>query len=491
MLDRRTFLATLAAVPLAAQSQTIWNVLSFHAHGDGVSDDTPALQRAVDACASGGGGTVLLPGGKTYLCGTVVLRSNITLELAPGATLKATGNRDLFHRYGSLLFAKDAVNVSIRGVGRIDGNFHAYLTQLGEGGYKVTQPFLGPYDPLDPPTSRNPPDGRPRMLLFVNCRNVRLEQFTIFDAPTWTIHPIACDGLYIEGISILNDLRVPNCDGIDVDHCRRVRIANCNIQAGDDCIILKTSRNFTEFGPCEDITVTGCTLTSSSAGIKIEPEGSETIRNATFSSCVISRSNRGICLLNRDGALIEDLIFSNFVISTELRHSMWWGVGEPIHLSNLPRRTGMKTGQVRALRFHDILCTGESGLFIHGWPDSPITDVAFDDIRIAIQKTSRYPGGFYDLRPNENYRGLFQHEIAGVYCRWADDISLRNVAVHWTPNLPAYYGPALEAEGVTNLHLERFTGIGAHATDPAQLIKTAAADSPTARSLPRYPETNG
>ncbi len=124
--------------------------------------------------------------------------------------------------------------------------------------------------------------------------------------------------MYVEGISILNDLRGPNCDGIDVDHCRRVRIANYNIQAGDDCIILKTSRNFTRYGPCEDITVTGCTLTSSSAGIKIEPEGPETIRNATITSCVISHSNRGVCLLNRDGALIEDLVFSDLVITTEL-----------------------------------------------------------------------------------------------------------------------------------------------------------------------------
>ncbi len=475
-MRRRSFLSLLAAAPgfLEAQAPAIYSVLSFGARGDGIENDTRAIQRAIDACASAGGGRVLLPAGKTYLSGTLTLKSNITFEIQNGATLKASGNRDDFREFGSLLFAKEAENVQICGAGRIDGNFHAYLKDMQEGGYKVTAAFLGPYDPLDKPSELNPPDGRPRMLLFVGCRNVRLENFTIVDAPTWTIHPIGCDGLYVEGISILNDLRVPNCDGIDVDHCRRVRIANCNIQAGDDCIILKTSRNFTKYGPCEDITVTGCTLTSSSAAIKIEPEGPETIRNAVFVGCVISHSNRGICLLNRDGALVENLVFSDMVITTGLRAAMWWGAGEPIHLSNLPRDAGTKTGTVRALRFHNVLCDGESGLFIHGWQDSPISDVAFDDVRVSIRKSSPIKGGFYDLRPGTAYLGLYQHKIAGVYCRWASDLSLRNVTVHWGADPPEYYGPALEAENVTGLQLENFRGVGAHPADASQLVNGKA-----------------
>ena len=459
---------------MEAQVSGIHSVLDFGARGDGVVNDTHAIQNAIDACVQAGGGRVVLPPGKTYLSGTLTLKSNVTFEIQNGATLKASPDRDDFRELGSLLFAKDSENVQICGAGRIDGNFHAFLKDMQEGGYKVTAAFLGPYDPLDKPSEFNPPDGRPRMLLFVGCRNLRLEEFTVVDAPTWTIHPIGCDGLYVEGISILNDLRVPNCDGIDVDHCRRVRIANCNIQAGDDCIILKTSRNFSKYGSCEDVTVTGCTLTSSSAGIKIEPEGPETIRNATFTGCVISHSNRGICLLNRDGALVENLVFSDMVITTELRAAMWWGVGEPIHLSNLPRDAGTKTGIVRALRFHNILCDGESGVFIHGWQDSPISDVAFDDVRVAIRKTSQIKGGFYDLRPGTAYKGLYEYKTAGVYCRWAADLSLRNVSVHWSTGSPDYYGPALEAEDVTGLKLENFNGAGAHTADPDRMINGQA-----------------
>ncbi len=479
MVGRRAFLNLLAATPslLLARpkeskpSASGFDVVAFGARGDGSTNDTPAIQRAVDKCAGAGGGRVLLPSGKTFLSGTIELKSNVTFELGSGATLKASGNREDFRELGSLLFAKDAANISIRGTGKIDGNFHAYLTDLEEGGYKVTAPFLGPYDPLYPPAEQHAPDGRPRMILLVGCRNLRLEEFTVVDAPTWTIHPIGCDGLYVQGVSILNDLRVPNCDGIDLDHCRRVRIANCNIQAGDDCIILKTSRNFTSYGPCEDVTVTGCTLTSSSAGIKIEPEGPETIRNVVITSCVISHSNRGVCLLNRDGALIEDLVFSDLVITTELRHSMWWGAGEPVHLSNLPRSAGTKAGAVKGLRFSHLLCEGESGLFIHGWKDSPIDDVAFEDVRLVLTKTSRWKGGFYDLRPGDVYQGLYEHKIAGVYCKWASNLALRNLQVTWSPNAPPYYGPALEAEDVTGLDVENFKGVGAHpGSDPNRLI---------------------
>ena len=479
IIDRRDFLgllgiapSALVALPQSASNDTaVFNVLAFGAHGDGNTNDAEAIQRAINTCASAGGGRVVFPPGKTYLSGTISLKSDVTIELQEAATLKASADRDHFRNFGSLVFAKDASNISIRGAGKIDGNFHAYLTDLGEGGYKVTGAFLGPYNPLEAPANRNYPDGRPRMILFVGCKNVRLSEFTVVDAPTWTIHPIGCDGLYVEGVSILNDLRVPNCDGIDVDHCRRVRIADCNIQAGDDCIVLKTSRNFSNYGPTEDVTVTGCTLTSSSAGIKIEPEGEQPIRNAVFSSCVISHSNRGICLLNRDGALIEDLVFSNFVITTELRHSMWWGAGEPVHLSNLPRNASIKTGTVRGLRFSNFLCEGESGLFVHGWKDSPIADVAFEDVRLTVRKTSKYKGGFYDLRPGETYKGLYEHKTAGVYARWASDLALRNVTVQWSPNLPSYYGSALEAEDVTGLELQNFKGGGAHGgVDPARLV---------------------
>ena len=254
---------------LAAGMPGVYNPLEFGARGDGVTNDTSAIQAAIDASAHARGGTVVLPAGYQFLSGSLQLRSHVHLHLEGGSRLIASTNRDDFRRLGALLFAQDADDVHISGTGEIFGNDKAFFAAKGPEGYAVPQPFLGPFDPLYDASMRNPVDGRPRMILFVGCRSVLLQDFTIRQSPTWTIHPIGCDGLHISGIQIRNDLDIPNCDGIDIDHCRNVRVSDCNIVAGDDCLIVKASRNFGQYGPCEGISVTNCTLESSSAGIKI------------------------------------------------------------------------------------------------------------------------------------------------------------------------------------------------------------------------------
>ncbi|HEY0778556.1 MAG TPA: glycosyl hydrolase family 28 protein [Gemmatirosa sp.] len=492
MIARRAFLGRAAAATglallpdavaragvadrvVAHRATTTFDVLRYGAKGDGATNDAAAIQRAVDACAVAGGGEVTLPAGRVYLSGTVMLRSHVTLRVEPGATLKASGNREHFRALGALVFAKDAVGVGVTGGGVIDGNFHAYLTVRGEGGYQVTHPFLGPYDPLYPLPATFHADGRPRMVLLVGCRDVRLHAFTIRDAPTWTVHPIGCEDVLIDGVTIDNDILVPNCDGIDIDHCRNVRVANCHIRAGDDCVVLKASRNFRQYGACENVTVTGCTLESSSAGVKVEPEGPDPVRNVVVDGCTITASNRGICVLNRDGATVEHLICSNLVITTERRHAMWWGAGEPVHVSNLPRDRTTPAGIVRGLQFNNLVCAGESGIFVHGWTAGALDAVTFDNVQLTLRRTSGYPADLYDLRPSEAFPDPYRHRIAGVYAKWATDLTLRDVRVRWADDPPPGYGPALEADGVRGLALHDFDGRGAHTGDPAQLIDGVA-----------------
>jgi hypothetical protein len=455
-LDRHALFA------VTASGAYIHNVVAYGARGDGSTKDTLAIQRAIDACAKSGGGTVILPPGKTFVSGTLVLKNNVTLHIERGATLKASSNRDDFRALGALLFADHASGCAITGGGSIDGNFHAFLTERDAGGYKVTAAFLGPYDPLNEKPGIDHPDGRPRIILLLGCEGVRLLDFTIRDAPTWTIHPIGCRNLVVSGITIRNNLEVPNCDGLDLDHCQNVRVENCDIQAGDDCIILKTSRNFREFGACQNIAVSNCILTSTSAGIKIEPEGPDPIRMATFTGITIIRSNRGICILNRDGALIESLIFSDFTVTTELKQFQWWGAGEPIHLTNMPRTRDTPKGAVRDLEFDNFICAGESGVYIRGWADYPVEGVTLNNMLITIQKTSTWKGGFYDLRPGDIAGGIYNHPIAGVYCEQASNVNLRNIQVEWRGTAPEYFGPALEAHHIQNARIENFHGRGAH-----------------------------
>ncbi|HTV09713.1 MAG TPA: glycosyl hydrolase family 28 protein [Candidatus Aquilonibacter sp.] len=451
----------------------LWNPLAYGARGNGATNDTAALQRTLDACARAGGGTVVLPSGHTFLSGTLSLASNIELHLAGDATLLASPNRDDFRTLGSLLFAKDTRNVRIGGTGTIDGNFAAFFPPKGPNGYAIPSPFLGPYDPLYAPAALNPPDGRPRMILLVNCRNTELADFTVRDSPTWTIHPIGCDGLHVSGISILNSLEIPNCDGIDIDHCRDVRIEGCNIIAGDDCLVLKASRNFGDYGPCEGITITNCTLESSSAGIKIGNEGPYPLRSATVSNCAIVRTNRGISLTNRDGELVEDLLFTDMTIDTRMHTMMWWGSGEPVFVSAAPRTTGAVVGQFRGIQFANLACHSESGIYLRGTRDVPLRDLSFRGIDLQIEKTTAIPGGFYDVRPDDTpgASGLDKRTTAGFFAADVNGLTLSDVRVGWGAQTASYYGPAIEMHECSGVVMSGVTGTAAHAGDPAMVFE--------------------
>jgi hypothetical protein len=454
----------------------VWDPFGHGAHGDGLANDTVALQRTIDACAAAGGGTVILAPGHTFLSGTLTLRSHVELHLAGGTTLRASPDRDHFRTLGSLLFAKDASDIHVSGTGTIDGNFQAFFPPKGPDGYPVPQPFLGPYDPLYGPSNQNPADGRPRMILLVNCHGVKLESFTIRDSPTWTIHPIGCEDVLISGISILNDLDVPNCDGIDIDHCRQVRIEGCNIVAGDDCLVLKASRNFGQYGPCEGITITNCTLESSSAGIKIETEGPYPLRSAVISNCSIVRSNRGVSFLNRDGATVEDMLFTDMTIETKMRPMNWWGSGEPVALTSVPRVSGGPAGLVRGIQFVNLQCRSESGIYLRGASGAPLEDISFRGIDLAIAKTTAFAGGFYDMRPGDAFgaSGLDRRATAGFFAAEVQGLRLDGVSVEWTGSTPAaspsYYGAALELHQCTAVSLAQVTGSAAHTAQAPAIL---------------------
>lgn len=487
-LSRRQFaewlglsFSAMACPPLIAQAVSsphplggfgFWNPMAHGAHGDGRTKDTLALQRTIDACARAGGGTVVLPGGHTFLSGTLTLRPHVELHLAGGATLFASPDRDDFRAFGSLLFAKDAYDIHISGTGTINGNFEAFFPPKGPDGYAVPQPFLGPYDPLYADSNRNPPDGRPRMILLVNCRKVQMESFTIRDSPTWTIHPIGCEDVWISGLSILNSLEVPNCDGIDIDHCRQVRIDNCNIVAGDDCLVLKASRNFGQYGPCEGVVITNCTLESSSAGIKIEAEGPYPVRSAVVSNCTIVRSNRGISFLNRDGAQVEDLMFTDMTIETKMRTMMWWGSGEPIAMSSVPRAAGGPAGLVRGVQFLNMKCRSESGIYLRGDRRSPLRDISLRGVDLKIAKTTAIAGGYYDMRPGDTFgaSGLDRRPTAGFFAADVSGLQLNAMDIRWGGDAPPYYGAAIELHRCSGLSAVQVTGTAAHeGAEPAIL----------------------
>jgi polygalacturonase len=431
----------------------VLNVLDFGAKGDGKTSDTLVIQKTIDACAAQGGGQVLLPAGKTFLSGALTLRSNVDLHIATGTTLMGSSNWRDYLPVGSLLFAKDAANISVSGDGTIDGNDTALWQKLAdeEAGGDINkdgwwpESFIGDYWPFGKkPGEPDKRGGRPMMVIFIGCDKVRMHDVTLRAAPSWTVHFVGCRDVAVSDISIRNSWEVANNDGIDIDHCRDVRITNSLIDTADDCIVIKNTPNFESYGDCEHITVTGCTLASRSAALKVDEIYTGTARDIVFDGCTVSHSNRGLCIQLRDAGNIENVIFSNIVVETKFQPHKWWGAGEPIQVTNFPRTAETKLGHVRNIRFSNIICRGENGLIFQGWPSNPLDNVTLDNVTLDLTKVSADTGGFYDLRPQGIFKGVYQTKLPGVYIRETRNFTIRNSRINWSPPGDKGYGPALD-----------------------------------------------
>lgn len=383
---RRLFLAVVMAAvsQAAAPVPQVCDVTAYGARGDGRTNDAAAIQRAIDDCARRGG-TVLFSAGD-YLSGTIVLKSNVTLRLSPGATL--WGSRQISdYNPLHLIYAKDAENIAIEGEGAIDGNGDAFWDK-----------------------DFRPKDKRPSPLIeLVACRNVRIRDIRIRNTPGWGIHPLDCDGVFIRGISMITDMRGPNTDGIDPDSSRNVIISDCYIQSGDDAIVLK-SRPGPPPRPCENVTVTNCVLASDDSAIKIGTASYGDFRNCTFSNCVIYGTRYGIGLYVKDGATVEGVSFSNITIDTSVdlfnqtTGSKRGWIEYPIFIDLEKRSVDSRTGRIRDVSFSDIRIRTKGRILAAGMPAQPLENLTFRNIAMRVTgfeavESQRKPRGVARMPP--------------------------------------------------------------------------------------------
>jgi polygalacturonase len=261
-------------------------VTAYGAVADGKTLNTQAFQKALDACAQAGGGEVIVPAGE-YLIGSVVIGSNTTLRLEKDATIVGSPNADDYplmnvrwegrwregHR--ALIHAKDATNIAIVGEGKIQGDLN-----IGN--------------------LRNPRG--PCIFEPIECKHVRLEGISINYRRMWAMHLTYCDDVHVKDLTIRSTRN--NGDGIDIDSCRNVRIEKCDIDAGDDAIVLKSGRGMEAVRiarPTENVTVEDCRLGSDFAGFAIGTEMSGGVRNVKFSNCTFTRGANAIFIKSRTG----------------------------------------------------------------------------------------------------------------------------------------------------------------------------------------------
>lgn len=435
----------------------IYDVASYGAVGDGKTNDSVAIQKAIDDCSSAGGGRVVLESGKTYYSNSVQIKKNVELHLQKGAVLKATSDIDGYIRPCKMIndpktalvgnpvtgkpsfvfvYGYEADNCSITGEGTIDGNCYAFVKRKDR--YYVTGDFYP----------------RPTTIYIEKSNNISFRDITVINAPFWTLHPAGCNDVLISHIRILNPLDVANSDGIDPDHCSNVRIIGCHIVCADDCICLKTSKGNAEYGPCENIIISDCTLTSTSAAIKIGTEGVGDFRNVVVSNCMISKSNRGLSIQIRDGGNVENVTFRDCTVETRRFCSDWWGTAEPITITCFRRDENTVAGHIKNVRYYNITTKGENGVLIYSSPENPVENVVFENCNIQLEKTSKWDCGLYDLRPCIDH-GIEESDNSAFFIRNAKNVRIEKTATSFGDAPYKFYKYALDAENTDGLELVR------------------------------------
>lgn len=323
--------------------------------GGDVSAQPGRIQEAIDACAQQGGGTVSIPPG-LHPSGTLTLRSNVCLYLEAGARVVAAPDAGQFptvcesshgHAIRTLLWADDVENITVAGPGTLDGG------------------CPGPLAPAEARTLHT----RTTLVLFRNCRHVRFLDVTLRDADKWSLHLEQCDDVMVRGVTIRNNVRRINSDGIDPDGCRNVIISDCNIRAGDDCICIKSTRG----RACENVTVSNCILSTTCTALKIGTESRGDIRNILFNNCVIHDTNVALALYLKDGGTYENMLFSNMSIEAASQF--------PILVDHTPRNfRNPRKGSIRSIAFENLIVRSPGRCLVEGLPDRPIEDISFRNV---------------------------------------------------------------------------------------------------------------
>jgi hypothetical protein len=447
-----------------------FDVRDFGAAGDGTTLDTLAIQRAIDSAAPVRG-RVILPGGRSYLTGSLELKGGIDFHLADDAVLRASARPEDYaggaaivaavnparnrvagvepppvERSAALLNARQANGLSLSGAGRIDGRFREFMTHYDEA-EEWWRP--GPF--------------RPNLAVLVGCRDLVVRELTFQDAPIRTLHLVGCEHVLVDAVRIRNRLDVPNCDGIDPDHSRDVEIRNCDIVCGDDAIVAKASRAYAALGETSNIRVHDCVIETQDSGLKVGTETTSAIHDVRFERCTIRSSCRGLTIQLRDEADVYDILFRDITFKSRYHSDPWWGRGEAISFTALPREAGSRLGQIRDVRVENVTGRAENSVRISGCRESRIRNVVFDDVAVTLDRETKYRGGVWDNRPTTSaYPPIEEHGTPGIAVRYADDVALRRCRIAWGPHRPDYFTHALEARDVTGLTYPGFAGESAH-----------------------------
>jgi polygalacturonase len=459
--------------------QNYFNVRAFGALGDGKNLDSPAIDKAIDACVQAGGGTVLVPAG-TYLSGSIHLKSNIHLLIDAGATILGApqdmnvydetepftlgGYQDGGHCYfhNSLIWGENLTNVFISGNGIINGG-----GLVRSDGLLDKMCGFNTWNKPDAPKTNYPPVrlGNKAIALKL-CRNVLIRDVTIFHGGHFAILVTGCDNLTVDNVTMDTDR-----DGIDIDCCRNTMVSNCRVNSpSDDGICPKSTYALGELRPTENLTIVNCQVSGFIEGtlldgtmkpakngtgrIKFGTEASGGFRNCTVANCTF-RSCRGLALEEVDGGILDNITINNLTMMDVRGYAIYITTGKR------NRTPGVTTNsRMRNILISNVIADGVdkmSGIQIMGLPEQPIEGVRLDNIRLTS-----YGGGTAEdaaINPKELGTGypepgrLGMLPAYGVYARHVKGLELANITVNFATN---DFRPAAAFADIDGLEIDNF-----------------------------------
>lgn len=422
------------------------SISRFGAIPDGQFLNTKNINTAIDAMAKKGGGVVLVPPG-LWLTGPVVLKSNINLHLATGATLLFTSDFSQYPlvaanweglpqmRNQSPISATDAVNIAITGKGIIDGNGDAwrmvkkdklnetqwkklvasggilsddkkiwYPSAKSQKGSQMTNP--GQISPeKDAAFYESIKDFlRPNLVLLTRCKNILLEGVTFQNSAAWCLHPLMSEQLTVRNIFVKNPWYAQNGDGIDVESCKNVLIENSVFDVGDDALCMKSGRDAEgrkRAMPVENVIIRGCTVYASHGGFVIGSEMSGGARNMYVSNCTFIGTDIGLRFKTTRGrgGVVENIfikdIYMKDIVGEAILFDMYYAAKDPIPLAGEKRElpkvefkpVDETTPVFRNFQISNVHCNGaEKAIFVRGIPEMHVKDILLENMTLQARK---------------------------------------------------------------------------------------------------------
>jgi len=422
------------------------SIVKYGAVPDGNTLNTKSINNAIDAMAKKGGGVVLVPSG-LWLTGPVVLKSNINLCLANGATLLFTKDFNEFPlvkanwegipqmRNQSPISATNASNIAITGKGIIDGNGDAWRMvkkdKLNETQWKklVSSGGLVSSDnktwypsekTLKGSQIQNPgaitPEKtdefynsikdflRPNLVLLTSCKFVLLDGVTFQNSAAWCLHPLMCENLTVRNVFVKNPWYAQNGDGIDAESCKNVLIENCVFDVGDDGLCMKSGRDAEgrkRGMPIENVIIRGCTVYAAHGGFVIGSEMSGGAKNIYVSNCTFVGTDIGLRFKTTRGrgGVVENIYINNIymkdIVAEAILFDMYYMAKDPVVLAGekreLPkvefRPVDETTPVFKNFHVSNVYCSGaEKAIFIRGLPEMHIKDIYLENMVLQAKK---------------------------------------------------------------------------------------------------------